>query len=107
MSKVVVQYRTRNDAADENQAAIEKVFAALQESRPDGLRYTSLRLEQEEEGTVFVHIAEISTADGSNPLSETPEFGDFQAGLPGRVVEPPLAREADVVGSYGVAGAAD
>jgi len=100
MSKVFVQYRTRNDAADENQALVEKVFAALGEGKPEGLNYTSMRLEQEEAGTVFVHIAEISTEDGSNPLAETPAFGEFQAGLPDRVVEPPLARQATLVGSY-------
>jgi len=100
MSKVVVQYRTRNDAADENQALIEEVFAALRESAPDGLNYTAMRLEEEEAGTVFVHVAEISTEDGSNPLSATPAFGEFQAGLADRVVEPPLARETTVVGSY-------
>ena len=101
MSRVVVQYRTRNDAADANQEAIERVFAALEESAPDGLRYVSMRLEEEEAGTVFVHVAEITTADGSNPLSETPEFKEFQAGLPDRVVEPPLARGASLVGAYG------
>lgn len=100
MSRVVVQYRTRNDAADENQELIEKVFAALAERSPAGLDYTSMRLEEEEAGTVFVHVADISTEDGSNPLSETPEFGEFQAGLPQRAVEPPLARKATVVGSY-------
>lgn len=101
MSRVVVQYRTRNESADDNQAAIERVFAALAESSPDGLRYASMRLEQEEAGTVFVHIAEVSTADGTNPLTELPEFAEFQAGLPDRVVEPPLARQADLVGAYG------
>ena len=40
MKRVVVQYRTRNEAADENQAAIERVFAALAEGEPEGLSYS-------------------------------------------------------------------
>ena len=100
MKRVVVQYRTRNEAADENQAAIERVFAGLAEGEPDGLSYTSMRLEEEEAGTVFVHVAEVSTEDGSNPLAALAEFGEFQTGLPDRTVEPPLARQATVIGSY-------
>lgn len=101
MSRIVVQYRTRNDAADANQELIERVFAALAEEEPDGLRYQSMRLEEEEAGTVFVHVAEVATADGSNPLTATAAFGEFQAGLPDRTVEPPLPRKAEVIGSYG------
>lgn len=100
MNRVVVQYRARNEAADENQAAIERVFAALSEGEPEGLSYTSMRLEEEEAGTVFVHVAEVSTEDGSNPLAALAEFGEFQTGLADRTVERPLARQATVVGSY-------
>ena len=44
MSVVVVRYRTRPERADENQALVEKVFAELAASRPDGLRYATFRL---------------------------------------------------------------
>ncbi|MBK5117555.1 MAG: hypothetical protein JJE23_11630 [Thermoleophilia bacterium] len=101
MNRVVVQYRTRNEAADENQAMIETMFAALAEGEPAGLSYTSMRLEEEEAGTMFVHVAEVSTEDGSNPLAALAEFREFQTGLPDRTVEPPLARQATVIGSYG------
>lgn len=80
---------------------IEKVFAGLTESGPAGLRYVSMRLEDEEAGTVFVHTAEISTEDGSNPPAALAEFGELQTGLPDRTVEAPLTRQATVVGACG------
>jgi hypothetical protein len=63
----VVRYRTTPDRAEENVALIEKVFAELDASRPEGLRYASFRLG---DGVSFVHVAEVDTADGTNPLPD-------------------------------------
>ena len=74
---VNVQYETEPERADENQALVEKVFAALGERRPAGLRYASYRLA---DGVRFVHVASIETDDGTNPLTDTPEFRQFLEG---------------------------
>ena len=66
MGVAVVRYTTKPDRADENQALIEKVFAELDAERPAGLRYASFRLA---DAVSFVHVAEIDTDDGSNPLT--------------------------------------
>ena len=66
MAVTVVRYRTKPDRADENQALIEKVFAELDAAAPPGLRYASFRLD---DGVSFVHVAEVDTDDGTNPLT--------------------------------------
>ena len=71
MTVNVVRYETKPDRADENQALIEKVFAALANDGPAGLRYASFRLA---DGVSFVHVASVSTDDGTNPLTATPVF---------------------------------
>ena len=98
MSVVVVRYQARPERADENQSLVEKVFAELAQSRPDGLRYATFRLA---DGVSFVHVASVETADGSNPLPVTPAFVEFQRELVDRLVDGPIVSDATVVGSYG------
>jgi hypothetical protein len=98
MSVVVVRYRTEPDRSDENQALIEKVFAELATVHPDGLRYMSVRLG---DGVSFVHVASIETPDGTNPLSATAAFQEFQREIADRCEEQPLVMDATLVGSYG------
>jgi len=97
METVVVRYRTKPGRAEENQALIEDVFAALHADAPEGLRYTALRLD---DGVSFVHVATIDTADGANPLTATPAFGAFVRDIGDRCEEAPVAIVAKVVGSY-------
>jgi hypothetical protein len=98
MTTTVVRYQTRPDRADENQRLIEKVFAELAETKPEGLRYTSFRLT---DGVTFVHVAHVATADGSNPLTQTQAFREFTSAIADRCEVQPVALEATVVGSYG------
>jgi hypothetical protein len=97
MSKqVVVRYRTRPEAADENARLIKNVFSALDGVKPTGFSYTAYRLA---DGVTFVHVAH--HADGQNPLAVLPEFAEFQRDLAGRCAEQPSPSEAAIVGSYG------
>jgi hypothetical protein len=96
MSKhVVVRYRTRPEAADENARLIEGVFAALADIAPPGFRYTTYRLADR---VSFVHVASVGEKD--NPLATLPAFAEFQRDLAQRCVEQPMPSEATVVGSY-------
>ncbi len=97
MAVTVVRYRTKPDRADENQGLIEQVFAGLAASRPDGLRYMTVRLA---DGVSFIHVASVETEDGVNPLLTTPAFGEFQREIADRLEEGPVVTEATVVGSY-------
>jgi len=97
MSFTVVRYKTKPDRGDENQVLVEKVFAELDAAQPDGLTYTTFRLA---DGVSFVHVAEVTTADGANPLTAMPAFGDFLREVADRCDEPPAASPATVVGRY-------
>jgi hypothetical protein len=97
MKTVIVRYRTKPERAEENQRLIESVFEELASSDPGGVRYASFRLA---DGESFVHLASIETEDGSNPLSETAAFAEFQRQISDRCSEQPNAEQATLVGSY-------
>ena len=99
MKRVMVRYKVKPDRAGENEALIRNVFDELLQDGPDGLRYASFKLD---DGVSFVHIASIETDDGSNPLSETAAFKDFQAEIKDRCEELPAAVALDTIGSYRV-----
>ena len=97
MSKtVVVRYRTRPDAADENARLVQEVFTSLAELEPSDFRYTTYRLA---DSVTFVHVARV--AGTANPLPTLPAFAEFQRELAQRCVEQPTPSEATVVGTYG------
>jgi hypothetical protein len=59
------------------------------------LQYATFRLA---DGVTFVHVA---VKDGDDdPLSRLPAFLEFQREIGSRVVAPPVASPATVVGSY-------
>lgn len=99
MKRVVVRYKVRPEAADENAEYIRRIMAELAETQPEGLRYAAFKAE---DGVTFVHIASIETADGSNPLAASPAFQAFQSTLKSRVEVPPQATWLTKVGSYGI-----
>ncbi|MDQ1604974.1 MAG: hypothetical protein QOE01_2819 [Actinomycetota bacterium] len=92
----VVRYRTTGpEAAEQNQRLVENVFAELEESKPEGIRYAVFRLE---DGITFLHVALV---DGEpNPLQSVAAFGEFQREIADRVAEGPVATDATVVASY-------
>jgi hypothetical protein len=91
---VVVRYRTRPDAADDNEQLIKAVFEELAAARPAGLRYLALRADE----TTFVHVAVIDS--DANPLEDLPAFQAFTSGITDRTEEPPAATAGRLVGSY-------
>ena len=91
----IIRYRTRPEAAEENQRLVEKVFASLNAEDPGGLRYASYRLA---DGVSFVHVV-VHEGDG-DPLGSLPAFAAFQQDIGERVDAPPEAMEATLVGSY-------
>ena len=92
---MIVRYRTKAEAADENQRLVAGVLAELAADGPGGLRYAAFRLA---DGVSFVHIVRYETED--DPLSRSPAFASFQDGIAGRLDGPPLPDEATLIGSY-------
>ena len=101
MRRVIVRYKVKADRATENEAYIKQVFAELERTSPDGLRYATFK---QEDGVSFVHIASIETEDGSNPLAESEAFKSFQAQIRDRCEEPPAAVDLFEIGSYRLFG---
>lgn len=96
-STKVIRYQTKPERADENAALIKAVFAELAASRPSGVRYTALRLD---DGESFVHVVRLDGDD--NPLMGVAAFRAFQAEIGDRVADGPYTAEATVLGAYGV-----
>jgi hypothetical protein len=96
MKQTLVRYKTKPGMGDRNAELIAAVFAELKAANPEGLRYLSLRLEDDS----FVHVVENATSDGSNTLPKLATFRAFQDGIQERCEEPPVRRGATVVGNY-------
>ena len=96
MRRTVIRYKAKPEAADRNTELVKAVFAELQAARPEGVRYLTLRLEDDS----FVHIVETSAEDGSSPIPKLKAFQEFQNGIRERCLEPPAPRNATVVGNY-------
>ena len=96
MTRRLIRYRTRPETSDTNAALISAVFAELEAAKPDGLRYLSLRLDDD----TFIHVVETTADDGASALTKLPAFQAFQSGVRERCAEPPQVRQATVVGNY-------
>ena len=99
MRRVMVRYTVRPDQAEANEALVRDVYDELDRTRPDGLRYATFRLD---DGVSFVHVASLD-ADTDNPLPATRAFAEFTRDIGERCDEPPVARDARLVGSFGFA----
>jgi hypothetical protein len=95
MKRTLIRYKTKPEMADTNAALIAAVFAELRASGPEGVRYLSLRLDDNS----FVHFVETET-DAAAILPGLAAFKAFQAGIRDRCVEPPQAGGAIIVGNY-------
>jgi hypothetical protein len=98
MRQTLIRYKTKPELADQNADLIAGVFAELKAARPAGLRYLSLRLEDD----TFIHFVESTADDGSSALPKLAAFQAFQSGIRERCAEPPLVRSVTIVGNYGM-----
>jgi hypothetical protein len=96
MKRTLIRYKTRPDASDRNAELISAVFSELKAARPDGVRYLSLRLDDD----TFIHLVETAADDGSSPIPKLTAFQAFQSGIRERCAEPPQSRTATIVGNY-------
>ena len=96
MRRTLIRYKTKPEAADRNAELISAVFAELKAANPDGVRYLSLRLDDD----TFVHIVEAAADDGSSPIPKLAAFQAFQSGIRDRCVEAPKVTAATIVGNY-------
>jgi hypothetical protein len=95
MNVMTVRAKVKAESAADVEAAVRRMFAAIDEAQPRGVRYASCRLP---DGVTFVVLLALDGAD--NPLPAVPEFREFQEKLKTWVAEPPIAEQLTVVGSY-------
>jgi hypothetical protein len=96
MKRTLIRYKTKAETTDRNAELIAGVFAELQAAKPEGIRYLSLRLEDD----TFIHFVETAADDGGSPLPKLATFQAFQSGIRERCAEPPLIRGVTIVGNY-------
>jgi quinol monooxygenase YgiN len=97
MTVQIVRATTKPGHAADLEAAAAKVFAALGELQPGGLRYASLRVAEDS------YLILLEVEDGAeNPLPSMAAFQEFQAGLRDWLSGAPVIESASVVGSYRV-----
>lgn len=96
MSVLMVRARIRPGSVAEIQAAVKDMFRAIEEVRPDGVRYASSRLP---DGETYLILLEVE--DGiANPLQNLAAFRAFQENLKKWLAEPPTVENLTVIGSY-------
>jgi hypothetical protein len=99
MQRTLIRYKTKPGLADGNAELIAAVFEELKAAAPQGVRYLSLRLDDDS----FVHFVE-TESDSSNAISGLAAFKAFQNGIRERCVEPPQAGGVTIVGNYRMLG---
>jgi hypothetical protein len=100
MKRTLIRYKTKPELTDKNAELIAGVFEELKAAKPDGVRYLSLRLDDD----TFVHFVETEASDGSSALPKLAAFQAFQSGIRERCIEPPLAGGVTIVGNYRMLG---
>ena len=94
MKRTLIRYKTKPDMAGRNAELIAAVFEELKATQPEGVRYLSLRLDDD----TFVHFVE--NESDSAAISGLAAFKAFQNGIRERCIEPPQPGGATIVGNY-------
>ncbi|MGQ4388989.1 antibiotic biosynthesis monooxygenase family protein [Streptomyces sp. SAS_270] len=96
MTVLMVRSTVKPEFTAELEDALRKMFTAIENAGPAGVRYASYRLP---DGVTYV--AQLELADGvENPLPAIQEFRDFQASLKDWLTGPPTVEHFEVRGSY-------
>jgi len=96
MSILTVRAKVKEEHVADAEAAVKRMFAAIEREGIEGIRYASIKLD---DGVTYLALLELE--DGvENPLLALPEARDFYDSLPGWYAEPPEVGPATVVGSY-------
>jgi hypothetical protein len=95
MQQNLIRYRTKPDQAAVNEELVRAVYAELHRTRPDGVRYATLKLDDQ---VTFVHI--VQSEHTPSPILAVKAFGEFQSGIQDRCDQPPVQQSFTEVGSY-------
>lgn len=95
MNKVLMlRANIKPEKVAEAEVEVQKVFAAISQAQPEGVRYASSKTD---DGN-FVVLLQLEGEE--NPLALLPEFKTFQENLKEFLAGPPIQETLEVVGSY-------
>jgi hypothetical protein len=96
MSILTVRAKVKEEHVTEAEAAVKRMFAAIEREGLEGIRYASIKLA---DGVTFLALLEVEEGV-ENPLAGLPEAQEFYERLPGWYAEPPDVGPGTLVGSY-------
>jgi len=96
MSVMMLRSTFNEENVADVQAALEKVFQALEQAQPAGMRYAATRLS---DGVTFVAILEFEN-DEDNPLRALPAYAELLENLKEWQAEQATVEQMTVIGSY-------
>ncbi len=97
MISVMVTYRVKPDAVEENTRLVEAVYEELAQVGDPDVHYATFT---KGDGRTFVHVAFFPSPEKQAVLGGTAAFQEFQRNLADRCEEPPGVEPIDRVGSY-------
>jgi hypothetical protein len=96
MNVLVARAKVKAAHVTELEAAADKMFTAIREAQPEGIRYAWLLLD---DGETFAAIVQVD--DGvENTIPALPEYRELQERLADSLAEPPSRASLTVLGSY-------
>ncbi len=96
MSVITVRATLKEEHVADAEAAVKRMFAAIEREQLEGIRYASIKLQ---DGVTFLALLELE--DGvENPLPGLPEAQEFYARLPEWYAEPPEVGPGTPIGTY-------
>jgi quinol monooxygenase YgiN len=96
MSIRMVRAKIKPGQTAELEKAAAEMFAAIEAAAPQGVRYASCKLPDDETFVILLALDD----DEENPLLAVPAFREFQAALQNWIAEPPAVEQLTPVGSY-------
>lgn len=94
MDYTLIRYSVKDASLAENRALVTKVFEALDEAKPQAVRYLVLELDNGE----FIHV--VSQDNGTSALTGLAAFKAFSAEHAERRSAPVVRSPAKIVGNY-------
>ena len=96
MSVQMVQSKIKADSVTDVQAAMQKMYAAINTAQPEGIRHASCLLP---DGETFVALVQVD--DGvDNPIPGLLEFQELMERVESSRAEPAIIQPLTVIGSY-------
>ena len=100
MNVLMVRSKIKAENVGDAQAATEKVFQAIEQAQPAGVRYAAAWLS---DGVTLLALLEVENSEdprNDNPLLALPAYAELRENLKPWYAEPSAVERATLIGSY-------